>query len=64
MGWVLKDGRKMPSGFAVCFKRGLVDHTVDPDSVLHDDVLCFDHHAVSQKTVKSQSSLNRSRSWT
>ena len=38
---VLTDGRKMPSSFAVCFKRGLVD----PDSLLHDDVLCFDHHA-------------------
>ena len=41
----------MPSGFAVCFKRGLVDHTIDPDSLLHEDVLCFDHHAAGQKTI-------------
>ena len=38
---VLTDGRKMPSGFAVCFRRGLVDHTIDPDSLLHDDVLAL-----------------------
>ena len=27
-------------------KRGLVDHTIDPDSFLHDDVLGFDHRVV------------------
>ena len=43
---VLTDVGKMPRGFAVCFKRGLVDHTIDPDSLLHDVVHCFDHHAV------------------
>jgi len=43
---VQTDGRKMPSGFAVCFKRGLVDHTIDPNSLLHDDVLGFDHRVV------------------
>ena len=31
----------MPSGFAVCFRRGLVDHTTDADSLLHDDVLAL-----------------------
>ena len=40
----LTEGRKMPSGFAVCFTRGLVDHTIHPDSLLHDDVLRVDHH--------------------
>ena len=34
-----------------CFKRGLVDHTIVPSSLLHDDVLCFDHHATGQKTI-------------
>ena len=43
---VLTDGEKMPSGFAMCFKPVLVDHTTDPDSLLHDGVLSLDHHAV------------------
>ena len=25
--------------------------TIDPDSLLHDDVLCIDHHASGQKTI-------------
>ena len=28
-----------------------VSDTIDPDSLLHDDVLCFDHHAAGQKTI-------------
>ena len=28
----------------------LID-TIDPDSLLHDGVLCSDHHAAGQKTI-------------
>ena len=28
------------------FQTLFLDRTIDPDSLLHDDVLCFDHHAV------------------
>ena len=38
------------SGCKYC-KHDLADHTIDPDSLLHDDVLCFDHHASGQKYI-------------
>ena len=44
--------------------RGIVDHTIDPDSLLHDDVLCFDHHADLTDNHLRQSLSHRSRSWT
>ena len=30
---VLTDGKETPSDFAVCFRRRLIDHTIDPDSL-------------------------------
>ena len=32
-------------------KWSSLSDTIDPDSLLHDDVLCFDHHATGQKTI-------------
>ena len=32
-------------------KHNFAGHTIDPDSLLRDGVLCFDHRAAGQKAV-------------
>ena len=61
---VLTDERKMPSGFAMCFKRGLVEIT--PLIQIRSFMMMFFALIILlfDRNYPRQSSLHRSRSWT